>query len=299
MKFETRELVNPSTRQLANLQFSIIIPTYKRNDLLTLCLQRLQLGAQSLEANLYEVIVTDDAADAATEQLLLTQFPWATYTAGPQRGPAANRNHGASLATGQWLVFTDDDCLPDAQWLQAYSEAIAAHTNCKAFEGAILPDNWALLKKDMAECPVNTEGGCFWSANIMVAHSLFQELGGFDEQFTIAAQEDQDLQWRIQQQHDIVFVQQATVVHPVRKKQWRKSLQTCHIRAKNHEQYCRKIAVVSNNIFVPQQHYANSIRYQSRVCFQQLRLGHIGHASIALYTVLRFYLPQYLQSLLR
>lgn len=51
----------------------------------------------------------------------------------------------------------------------------------------------------------------------MVAHSLFQELSGFDEQFAIAAQEDQDLQWRIQQQHDIVFVQPATVVHPVRR----------------------------------------------------------------------------------
>ncbi|WP_416439636.1 glycosyltransferase family 2 protein [Phnomibacter sp. MR] len=199
------------------MHFSIIIPTYKRNDLLALCLQRLQPGAQSLEANLYEVIVTDDAADAETEQLLLTQFPWATYTAGPQKGPAANRNRGAALATGQWLVFTDDDCLPDAHWLQAYNEAITAHPQCQAFEGAILPDDWALLKKDMAECPVNTVGGCFWSANIMLAKSLFQELGGFDEQFTIAAQEDQDLQWRIQQQHAIVFVQQAKVVHPVRK----------------------------------------------------------------------------------
>ena len=199
------------------VQYSIVIPTYKRNHQLALCLQRLQPAAQSLEASLYEVIVTDDAADAATEQLLLTQFPWATYTAGPQRGPAANRNHGAILATGKWLVFTDDDCLPDAQWLQAYADAIKLHPDCKAFEGAILPDDWALLKKDMAECPVNTEGGCFWSANIMVAHSLFQELGGFDEQFAIAAQEDQDLQWRIQQQHDIVFVQPATVVHPVRR----------------------------------------------------------------------------------
>lgn len=216
MNLSTRQLPNLPTYQPTNLLFSIIIPTYKRNDLLALCLQRLQPGAQSLEAHLYEVIVTDDAADPATKQLLQTAFPWAKYTAGPQRGPAANRNHGARLATGQWLVFTDDDCLPDAQWLQAYSEAIRAHPECRAFEGAILPDDWALLKKDMAECPVNTTGGCFWSANIMLAQSFFEQLGGFDEQFTIAAQEDQDLQWRIQQQHDIVFVHQAKVVHPVR-----------------------------------------------------------------------------------
>ena len=216
MNFETCELVNPSTRQLANLQFSIIIPTYKRNDLLTLCLQRLQPGAQSLEASLYEVIVTDDAADAATEQLLLTQFPWARYTAGPQRGPAANRNHGASLATGQWLVFTDDDCLPDAQWLQAYADAIELHPDCKAFEGAILPDDWALLKKDMAECPVNTEGGCFWSANIMITQSLFKQVGGFNISFPTAANEDQALFFQLQKHAVLEFISTAVVKHPVK-----------------------------------------------------------------------------------
>lgn len=196
--------------------FSIVIPTYKRNDLLTLCLHRLRPGVQSLQASWYEVIVTDDAADPATQQLLNTQFPWAKYSAGPQRGPAANRNHGASLASGQWLVFTDDDCLPDANWLQAYHDAITGHPDCRAFEGAILPDDWRWLKKDLAECPVNTAGGCFWSANIMVDRQLFQSMGGFDEQFLIAAQEDQDLQWRIQQQHSIVFVPAAQVLHPVR-----------------------------------------------------------------------------------
>ncbi|QGW29722.1 glycosyltransferase family 2 protein [Phnomibacter ginsenosidimutans] len=143
------------------VQYSIVIPTYKRNHQLALCLQRLQPAAQSLEASLYEVIVTDDAADAATEQLLLTQFPWATYTAGPHRGPAANRNHGASLAIGEWLVFTDDDCLPDAQWLQAYADAIELHPDCKAFEGAILPDDWALLKKTWPNAPSTPKAVAF------------------------------------------------------------------------------------------------------------------------------------------
>lgn len=180
-------------------------------------MQRLQPGAQTLDAALYEVIVTDDAADPATKQLLQTQFPWATYTPGPQRGPAANRNHGAKLATATWLVFTDDDCLPDAHWLQAYADAVQQHPSCKAFEGAIWPDDWDLLKKDMAECPVNTEGGAFWSANIMVEQTLFNELGGFDEQFKMAAQEDQDLQWRLSQITTIAFVAKAQVVHPVRR----------------------------------------------------------------------------------
>lgn len=210
----TSTLSSTSTSNLPLL--TIIIPTCNRNDLLALCLQRLQPGSQTLDATLYEVIVSDDSPNFEAEDLVKQQFLWASYTPGPKRGPAANRNNGARLAAGQWLVFTDDDCLPDANWLQAYADAIEQHPNSKAFEGSILPDDWALLKKDMAECPVNTAGGCFWSANIMVEKKLYGEVGGFDEQFIIAAQEDQDLQWRLASFTTISFTDTAVIVHPVR-----------------------------------------------------------------------------------
>lgn len=295
MKFETRELVNPSTRQLTNLQFSIIIPTYKRNDLLALCLQRLQPGAQSLEANLYEVIVTDDAADPATQHLLLTQFPWAKYTAGPQRGPAANRNRGAALATGQWLVFTDDDCLPDAHWLQAYNEAIAAHPSCRAFEGTILPDDWALLKKDMAECPVNTEGGCFWSANIMVQKKLFGEIGGFDEQFTIAAQEDQDLQWRLQQKSNIIFIKLAKVIHPVRFRKLGDSLDKINLRIKNFLYYAAKHKQTLGYKDTHDIIWKAGLKMQAISMLNNLKTGRVKAATVCFFNFLQ-YLLKYLQT---
>jgi glycosyltransferase involved in cell wall biosynthesis len=34
-------------------------------------------------------------------------------------GPAAARNRGASEATGAIILFTDDDCIPMAGWLDA------------------------------------------------------------------------------------------------------------------------------------------------------------------------------------
>jgi GT2 family glycosyltransferase len=197
-------------------KLSVIIPTCNRNEMLGLCLERLAPGKQTLPVVDYEVIVTDDSYGEGAEFFCKLHFPFVRYNRGPRKGPAANRNNGARYAKGDWLVFTDDDCLPDANWLQAYADAIHQYPELKAFEGAILPDDWNLLNKDMAECPVNDKGGCFWSANIAVEKILFDKLHGFDEQFKIAAMEDKELFDRVRLQTSVVFLSNASVVHPVR-----------------------------------------------------------------------------------
>jgi len=120
------------------------------------------------------------------------------------------------MANGDWLVFIDDDCLPDNNLLQEYKNGINQNAGALAFEGAILPDNWELLKKDMSECPVNIDGNHFWSANICVQKQLFNYVGGFDETFVLAAQEDQDLFIKLQRNTRVVFLKMCSVVHPVR-----------------------------------------------------------------------------------
>lgn len=193
--------------------FSVIIPTCDRTDLLDICLSLLQL--QELVVD-YEVIVSDDSNTNSTRLLINNKYPYVNWIQGPQHGPAANRNKGASIAKGKWLVFLDDDVKPDTNLLIAYSAAINAHPNSSAFEGAIYPDDWKLLKLDMAECPINTTGGCFWSANICIKKSFFEQIGMFDDSFKIAAQEDQEIYNRIKDISLIIFVSDAKVVHPVR-----------------------------------------------------------------------------------
>jgi glycosyltransferase involved in cell wall biosynthesis len=135
--------------------FSVVIPTRHRNDLLAKCLDRLAPGNQTTSAT-YEVIVTDDGADSTAEAMIQQQYAWAKWVAGPRQGPAANRNNGASYAQGDWLVFTDDDCLPEPNWLETYAEAIATYPQIRAFEGSILPMG-DLEVKILADCPVNTD----------------------------------------------------------------------------------------------------------------------------------------------
>jgi GT2 family glycosyltransferase len=169
-----------------------------------------------VDGSLYEVIVSDDSRENNAETFIKTNFPWAKWKEASKKGPAANRNNGASHALHEWLVFIDDDCLPENNLLAEYMHAISRHPDILAFEGSIIPDDWNLLKKDMAECPVNTGGECFWSANICVQKQLFKHIGGFDEQFLMAAQEDQDLYIRLKQQTQVLFLGSCIVKHPVR-----------------------------------------------------------------------------------
>ncbi|MBD2099623.1 glycosyltransferase family 2 protein [Leptolyngbya sp. FACHB-261] len=197
---------------MAGLLFSVVIPTYQRNNLLTKCLDRLAPGIQTLPVAYYEVIVTDDGQAFTAEALIQERYPWAKWVTGPHKGPAANRNNGAKYAQGKWLVFTDDDCLPEPTWLEAFSKSL--NGAALALEGAICPEGDP--NQDLAECPVNLTGDYFWSANIAVQRVLFEAVGGFDPSYPLAAHEDQDLKLRLASITPITFVSTARVFHPVR-----------------------------------------------------------------------------------
>jgi GT2 family glycosyltransferase len=202
---------------------SVIIPTYHRNDLLAKCLDCLVPGAQNLSIDQYEVIVTDDGIKTTAKELIRQDYPWVKWVAGPRKGPAANRNNGAKCAQGEWLVFTDDDCLPDPQWLEAYGKEIVQQPDCWVFEGCTYADR---PRRTLAETsPVNKTGGYLWSCNFAIKQSFFNELSGFDERFPYAAMEDIELQLRIQKlNQSILFAKLASVCHPWRLSQGWKEL---------------------------------------------------------------------------
>ncbi len=191
------------------LQFSVIIPTCRRNDLLARCLQNLRPHSSTLA---FEIIVSDDAGDSVQ---LAPQFPEVKWIMGPGKGPAANRNYGSRHARGQFLVFTDDDCIPDPGWLCAFSAAATEDPHSKVFEGRIVADR---PRRNLGEfAPLNETGGLLWSANLAIERNLFESIGGFDERFQHAAMEDVDLRTRFRKLgFEAKFVPAATVCHPWR-----------------------------------------------------------------------------------
>ena len=195
---------------------SVVIPTYHRNDLLLKCLECLAPGRQTLDACLYEVVVTDDGKQSTAETLIAERFPWAKWVKGPQKGPASNRNNGASYTRGEWIAFTDDDCLPEAGWLAAFYSAAGNKRNVpNVLEGRTVCKEG--VKSLFQHSPTNESGGALWSCNMMVRRAFFDRLNGFDENFPSPHLEDVDFRERVYGlEEKITFVADAIVDHPPR-----------------------------------------------------------------------------------
>lgn len=196
------------------IYLSVVIPTCQRNDLLARCLDCLSPGNQTFKPALYEVIVTDDGRASTAQALIKQRYPWAKWTQGPKLGPAANRNHGAKQATGLWLAFVDDDCLPDKDWLKTIAE-VAGTYQLDVIEGrTITPDKVDDPFKLGVE---NVKGGSYWSCNLAVKRARFLEIAGFDEDFREPGGEDMEFGYRVAKLNlRAQFVKEALVLHPVR-----------------------------------------------------------------------------------
>jgi glycosyltransferase involved in cell wall biosynthesis len=199
------------------MMLSVIVPTCNRNDLLSECLERLKPEVQCVSTEAYEIIVSDDSKENLAHSLMELKYSWVRYVNGFQKGPAANRNNGAKHAKGEWLIFIDDDCLPDASFIKGYIHGIQQNPLTKVFEGAINADRERIRFDE--EAPVNLQGGYLFSCNFAILKDYFNQLKGFDENFPFPAMEDTELAYRIKQDNNnFIFLKDALVVHPWRRK---------------------------------------------------------------------------------
>ena len=211
------------------IKISVIIPTYNRPGLLIKCLRN--LSQQSFPKKNYEVIVVTDGPDIETRSVvsLLSEqelfFNVFCYSLNEKKGPAAARNKGVVYAKGRLLVFTDDDCLPQQDWLNAYwnfydvqNEAVSAFTGQTVVPRPALPTDY---EKNIAYL----ETADFITANCALTKAAFEKVNGFDEDFPIAWREDSDMHFRLIKNNIAIHtVKNAVVVHPVRQAHWGVSL---------------------------------------------------------------------------
>jgi glycosyltransferase involved in cell wall biosynthesis len=231
------------------LEISVIIPAKDEQNNVGRCLDALMM--QTLAQDKYEVILVDDGSTDGTTSTAQA-YP-VKLLRQSNRGPAAARNAGANLATGEILIFTDCDCAlkPDflQLMLQAFEDprvagAMGAYTsNAAEPVPRFVQQEFDFKQRRMAGAETIDTVHTYAAA---YRRRIFAESGGFDEVYPVPSNEDQELSYRLAEAgHRLIFVPDAQVVHIhdrnlaefVRRKFWLGFWKACTLL--KHQQHLR------------------------------------------------------------
>jgi glycosyltransferase involved in cell wall biosynthesis len=198
------------------MELSVVIPTYKRPELLRRCLASLQ--QQDLDPTRFDVVIVDDGSgDATTDVLAAATRDVGNIVALTQprnAGPAAARNRGIHTATGDLVLFLDDDVVAAPDLLSTH---LAIHAQrADPLLGVLGRVDWdpALTVTPfmhwldtsglqfaydtwLREGPVDPPYAAFYTANLSLRRDLLVAENGFDERFPYPAFEDIELAFRL------------------------------------------------------------------------------------------------------
>lgn len=219
------------------MKVSVIVSTYNRLDALGAVLQGLS-RQQGLSPEEWEVLVADDGSRQETAELVRQWAPCfscaLTHVWHEDAGfrLSAIRNLSSKVATGDWLVFLDGDCVPFPDFVVRQKElaengwfvagnrvlldaAFTSHLNNIDAVGTMLSRSWfwwvyarasGLCNRWFPKLRLSLNGfrkrrpnnwkvlkGC----NIGVWKSDFETVNGFDEAFSGWGREDSDFAIRL------------------------------------------------------------------------------------------------------
>ncbi len=208
---------------------SVVIPTFNRISSLKMLLENLL--KQTLDKGEYEIIIVDDGSTDETPEFMIKFMcmnDQIKYIRQENKGPAKARNLGVSYGRGEIIAFTDDDCLPDKNWLKVIRNRFSEDNNISGLEGFTytLPEKVTPLTHQV----VNYTGGAAYpTCNIAYCTKWLKKEGGFDEMFSHAHNEDVCLAWQMQNYGPIPFCVDMLVCHPPRPEKFLKLLKRTKI----------------------------------------------------------------------
>jgi GT2 family glycosyltransferase len=195
---------------------SVIVPTYNRPSALARTLQALR--ASDFPQGQLEIIVVDSGPDSR-ENEAAARATGAQYVQRPNDGVSAARNQGARLASGELLLFVDDDIVVAPSNVRRHLAIHESDGRClvsgrwefdpqlrRELESSPL-GRFRLHYEDLYNVPHGVVGDghgrvhpqTLAAANLSIRRDVFWSLDGFDERFPVGA-EDQDFSWRAAQE---------------------------------------------------------------------------------------------------
>lgn len=192
--------------------FSIVVACYNQERFVRQAVE----SALGQEYQSKEIIVVDDCSSDGTadvletfgESIILARLP-------TNRGAVAARNHGASLASGEYVVFLDGDDVLMPWALQVYGRLIAARRpkfmfgRCVIFRGKIPEVNPANLPRriqfvEYANFFAKDRPCVFNTSTLVVERSTFWSAGGWSPD--IFYQDIQDLVTKLGESGKMILV---------------------------------------------------------------------------------------------
>jgi glycosyltransferase involved in cell wall biosynthesis len=196
---------------------SIIIPTFNGASRIGACLDSLVPQAAGRDVEI--LVVNDGSTDNTAE--VVERYSGVRCITQANAGPAAARNRGAAEALGPIILFTDDDCVPIPDWLDAMlapfrdPDVVGAkgvyRTHQKRLAARFVQIEYEDRYRRMAglDCIdfIDTYSAAF-------RRDCFLEMTGYDTSFPVACAEDIELSYRMSGRGwKMKFVPAAIVYH--------------------------------------------------------------------------------------
>jgi glycosyltransferase involved in cell wall biosynthesis len=210
---------------MENIRYSIIIPAYNSASTISKTLQGLFLQNGIEET---EIIVVDDGSTDETAELV-KDFP-VRYIWKANGGPASARNLGIKKAQAEIILFLDSDCIPQYGWLKAMIEPFC-DPQISGVKGVYITRQKSLVAR-FVQCEFEERYRMLKKQNYIdfvdsysagFKKEALLKVGGFDEYFPKADNEDVDLSYKLaKSNYRMVFQPQAVVehIHPANLKKY-------------------------------------------------------------------------------
>lgn len=210
---------------------SIIIPAYNQAD------YTYNTVFSIIESNpktSYEIIIADDKSpDIQARELNKTIKNVKFFTNEENLGFTKNCNKGAKFASGEFVLFLNNDTFVVENWLDSLVELIESNDKMGMVGSKLVyPDgrqqeaggiiwndasgwNFGRLDNPMkSEYNYVKEVDYMSGASIMLSKKLWEEIGGFDERYAPAYFEDSDLAFEVRKHgYKVMFQPKSIVVH--------------------------------------------------------------------------------------
>lgn len=230
----------PTSSTEARVDITVIFATANRAELLAQTLRHFEsLDTRGLA---WQLIVIDNGSKDRTPQVLAAARARLPLIALSQPEPGKNRalNLGLPHATGELIVFTDDDIVPDRDWLLALIAASRRWPTHDVFAGRIIPrfpdatPNWmrhhffsgaAFARFELPQDEGPTDklalGPNFAVRHRVVASNRYSEtIGPHNGQRNYAMGSETEYLLRLKQAgHETLYVPSARVEHVIQSNQ--------------------------------------------------------------------------------